>query len=208
MYIKKTIAILSVIVLLLSLVGCANNATPNDTINTLFDALKKYDMETIKTVVSEFPNADGCNITYDPFSDTPYVLLYQKAYTNLEYQINSIKETGDTTATATLTVTHPDLKTAYTSALYTSMAMIFSDEKLFNSIIEDEDAEISNYVPNQMQNMVTTGKVETIETEFTLQLTKSENGWKITTDEQLKNLISSNLYQIASGTENIFATEE
>ena len=88
------------------------------------------------------------------------------------------------------------------------MAMIFSNEDLFNSVIENEDAEISYYVPNQMQNMVTNEQVETIETEYTLQLVKEDKGWLIVTDEQLKNLVSSNLYKIASGTENIFSQEE
>ena len=88
------------------------------------------------------------------------------------------------------------------------MAMIFSNSDLFNSVIENEDAEISYYVPNQMQNMVTNEQVETIETEYTLQLVKEDKGWLIVTDEQLKNLVSSNLYKIASGTENIFSQEE
>lgn len=205
----KRITVLALIIAMLTvLVGCSGALTPKDAINTLFSGLKKYDIEKMAKVLSEFPNADDCSVTYDPFSDTPYVLLYQKAYPDLKFTVVSIDQTSDTNATAIVKVTHPDLKTAYTTALYSSMAMIFSNEDLFNSVIENEDAEISYYVPNQMQNMVTNEQVETIETEYTLQLVKEDKGWLIVTDEQLKNLVSSNLYKIASGTENIFSQEE
>lgn len=204
---KQIVLFLMVLVLTFSLCGCAKT-TPEGTVKSLFSALKEYDIEKMTEVLVKFPDAEGCNVTYNPFSDVAYVNLYKKAYPDLAYEIISITESGENSATAVLKVTHPDLKSAYSTALYTSMAMIFSNEELFNNIIENEDMEISNYVPTQMQNLVVQGKVETIESEFTLTLTKGEDGWRIVTDDQLKNLVSSNLYLIASGTENIFANEE
>ncbi len=203
MKLKHALLLTIVFCLVISLTACSGALTPKDAVKSLFSALEEYDIEKLKEILTEFPNADDCAITYDPFSDKPYVLLYQKAYKDqLKYEILSINEASGTEATIKLKVNHPDLKSAYSTALYTSMAMIFSDEKLFNEIIENEDMEISNYVPNQMQNMVAQGNVEMIETEFTLQLTKKDNQWVIVTDEQLKNLISSNLFLIASNKEN------
>ena len=81
---KRITVLVLMIAMLTSLVGCNGALTPKDAINTLFSGLKKYDIEKMTNVLSEFPNADYCSITYDPFSDSPYVLLYQKAYPDLK----------------------------------------------------------------------------------------------------------------------------
>lgn len=205
---KRILLLFIVGVLLLSFAGCKNATTPEGAIRILFDGLKEYDIETLYAVLTEFPNTDDCNVTYDLFSDQSYVDLYQKAYQNLQYTITdtSVTEGETKTATVTLMVTHPDLQSSYSTALYAAASLIFADENLFNEVMNNEEADISSFVPQQMQNLYTNGKIETIETQFILQLVCVEDTWKIQNDDQLKNLMSSNLYIIASTVAN--TTEE
>ncbi|MBQ6947880.1 MAG: DUF4878 domain-containing protein, partial [Clostridia bacterium] len=133
---KRFISIISVFILLCSLTGCAQltHHTPKATVNHFFKSLKTYDTEQLAQYLTVFPDAKDTDKTYDPFSDKPYVELYQKAYVDLSYEIVSITQNGDSNATVVVKVKHPDLKSAYSTAFYASAAMIFSNEELLSSL--------------------------------------------------------------------------
>ncbi len=197
---KKIITIIISIILVLTLFGCSQN-TAQSTVSSLFKALKAYDIAALEGLLTEFPNTADCGVTYDLFSDDEYITLYKEAYQNLRFTIEKIEE-SESGATVNLTVSHPDLKTAYSTALYSSAALLFSDENFYTEIMNNPDADISYLVPQQMKTMYMNEEIETIESTFTIFLTKQDNTWKIQTDEQLKNLISSNLYTITSTISN------
>lgn len=199
---KKLIAFIIITVTLLTTVGCSLLSGPRTTVDSLFKALETYDADAITKLVTEFPNNDDCGVTYDLFSDEVYINLYKAAYTNLSFKVASLN-TENKNATMVVTVTHPDLKTAYTNATYSSMALLMSDEALYNDFMNNPDKDFSYLVPTQIRNMVQSGNVENIETTFTISLREDDDGWKIITDDELKNLISSNLYSIAANINNI-----
>lgn len=193
---KKTIAIIISLVLISTFTACSQDG-PQGAVSSLFKALATYDVETMQTILTEFPNTDDCGVTYDLFSDDAYVELYKTAYPDLEYSVDKVDK-GKTRAVITLTLSHPDFQTAYNSALYSSAALFLSDQNLYELVMQDPTADISYLVPQQMKNMYLNDNVETIETVFTLSLTKHNDVWKIEVDEQLKNLMSCNLYTITS----------
>ncbi len=193
---KKIIAIVITSLLILSLFGCSQNSAQG-AVSELFKALSSYDVKALEIVLTEFPNTKDCGITYDLYSDDAYINLYKEAYQNLSFTIEQVDE-NESGATITLTMSHPDLKTAYSTALYSSAALLFSDQNLYEQIMKDPAADISYLVPQQMKTMYLNNNIETIKSTFVLTLIKQNYGWKIQTDEQLKNLMSCNLYTIAS----------
>lgn len=198
---KKTIAIIISLVLISTFTACSQDG-PQGAVSSLFKALATYDVETMQTILTEFPNTDDCGVTYDLFSDDAYVELYKTAYPDLKYSIDKVDE-NEARSTITLTLSHPDFQSAYSSALYSSAALFLSDQELYEQIMQDPTADISYLVPQQIKNMYLNDNVETIETVFTLSLTKHNDVWKIEVDEQLKNLMSCNLYTITSTIANI-----
>lgn len=196
MKIKKITSVITILVLLFSFSGCAENSAKG-AVTSLFKALKNYDSAAINQVVTVFPDTNDCGVTYDLFSDEAYVELFQTAYGDLIYTIDSIEE-SENSAIVKLTMTHPDFKTAYSTALYSTAALVFSDQNLYEQMMSDPEADIRYLVPQQMKNMYVSKKIESIETTFTLNLTNVDGHWKITTDDQLKNLMSCNLYTITS----------
>ena len=200
MRIKNIIALALATILLFSLTSCTNSSAEG-AITSLFKALKTYDTEAITEVVTEFPNTNDCGVTYDLFSDEAYVVLFREAYGELTYSIDNIVE-NESSATVTLKMTHPDFKSAYSTAMYSVAALVFSDSKFYEQVMSDETADISYLVPQQMKNMYVNEKIETIETTYTLTLINDNGAWKINTDDQLKNLMSCNLYTITSTISN------
>ena len=196
----RFIALALAAMLLFSFTGCANNSA-NGAVTSLFKALKTYDTEAITEVVTVFPDTNDCGVTYDLFSDEAYVALFQEAYDDLSYTVENVVE-NDNTATVTLKMTHPDFKTAYSTAMYSVAALVFSDSKFYDQVMSDETADISYLVPQQIKNMYVNESIETIETNYTLTLTNENGNWKINTDDQLKNLMSCNLYTITSTISN------
>lgn len=196
MKIKKITSIILALVILLTCSACQENSVEG-VVTSLFKALKTYDPDGISKIVTEFPNTDDCGVNYDLFSDEAYVTLFRTAYGNLSYTINSITK-NENAATVALTMTHPDFKSSYSTALYSVTALMLTDEKLYNQVMSDQEANISYLVPQQMKNMYLSKNIETITTDFTLELIKENDTWKIKTDNQLKNLMSCNLYTITS----------
>ncbi len=197
---KKIIAIIISIVLILTLFGCSQSSVQG-TVSALFKALKVYDVPALESVLTEFPNTKDCGVTYDLYSDDAYIALYKEAYQSISFTIDKIDE-NESGATVALTMSHPDLKTAYSTALYSSTALLFSDQNLYEQVMKDPDLDISYLVPQQIKTMYLNDNIKTIESTFTLTLTKQDDTWKIQTDEQLKNLMSCNLYTITSTISN------
>lgn len=197
---KKIFAIVIAIFLILSLFGCTQNSAQS-AVSELFKALGSYDVKALETLLTEFPNTKDCGVTYDLYSDDAYISLYKEAYQNISFKIDKIDE-NESKATVTITVSHPDLKTAYSTALYSSTALLFSDQNLYEQVMKNPDLDISYLVPQQMKTMYLNNNIKTIKSTFTLTLTKQDNTWKIQTDEQLKNLMSCNLYTITSTISN------
>ena len=196
MKIKKITAIILALTILVTFTACQENSAEG-VVTSLFKSLKTYDAQSISKIVTEFPNTDDCGVNYDLFSDEAYVTLFQTAYSDLSYKIDSITK-SENTATVTLAMTHPDFKSSYSTALYSVTALLLTDETLYNQVMSDQEANSSYLVPQQMKNMYLSENIETITTNFTLELIKENDTWKIKTDDQLKNLMSCNLYTITS----------
>lgn len=204
MKLKKSIFILLITVILvlsiilLLIIPRTNTKSPDGTVKYLFSTLKDYDKEKMSSVLTQFPNTYECNLTYDLFTQTNYVSLFQKSYGDAKFSIENINENDDTHTTVTVKATIPDLPTAYSSAMYAVAIRAFSDEELYN-LIQDENADVSGYIPEEIISMYDDGKIQSTETTFTLSLQKQDDGsWKISTDDDAKNLISYNLYNTVS----------
>ncbi len=192
----KIIVLFTIIVLLFSFCGCSQSSSQG-TVDAFFSELKKYDTEKLSALLTEFPNTDDCGVTYDLFSDEDYINLYQQAYEkDLKFKVTSIRET-DSNATAVIEVTHPDLNSAYNQALYAAAAAAMSDASLMDQAM-DFSNDISYLVPRQMKAMHENEQIETITVSYTISLIKKDDHWYITTDEQVKNLMSSGIYKITS----------
>lgn len=193
---KRLVSFLAIIVLIL-FGGCGKD-TPNATANSFLKALKKYDINTMTQYIDSFPKIESSVLTYDIFSAPEYTETFQLCYSSMRFSVQTLTETGNT-ATVQINVTHPNLSDAYATAMYTVAANIFSDESLYN-IVQDENADLTGLIPNEMREMYKNGKIENRKSSYKLTLKKNENGWYIADDDELRNLITCDLYKNVKST--------
>ena len=202
---KRLVSFFTIIVLIL-LGGCGKD-TPNATANSFLKALKKYDINTMAECVDSFPKIESSVLTYDIFSAPEYTETFQLCYSSMRFSVQSVTET-DNTATVEIKGTHPNLSDAYATAMYTVAANIFSDESLYN-MVQDENADLTGLIPQEMRKMYENGKIENKESAYKLTLKKSENGWRISDDDELRNLMTCDLYKnVKSTIESISGSSE
>lgn len=195
---RKFISVLMLLIMLVTLSSCGASSGPQQAANGLVKGMKNYDIDIMKEYVTQFPSISRELLTYDLFSDANYTELFRKAYKDAKISID-VTTKSDVAAVGVCKVTSPDLSGAYASAMYTVTAQIFSDESLY-ALVQDEDADLTGLIPQQMIKMLDEKSIETTTREYTVSL-KNENGvWKIVDDDNFRLFLTSDLYQTVKNT--------
>ncbi len=195
---KKIIMLLSALILLFCFSSCKPTDGPQGVAEQFIKGMKVYDISAMTECVTEFPTVSKDLLTYDIFSDANYVSLFQKAYEKAKISV-SVDKKSEAAAVATCKVTSPNLSDAYASAMYTVASQIFSDENLY-ALVQDEDADLTGLIPQQMIKMLENGSIETSEREYTLSLRSVDGKWKIVDDDNFRLFLTSDLYQNVKNT--------
>lgn len=195
---KRIIALLCISILLLVLTSCSSNTkTAAGTTTALIKAQKDYDVAAISQVVTEFPTTKtGYGLTYDLFSDKEFVELFKEIYAKSKFTVTHCNESGET-ATAIISVEVPDIKSSYTTALYSAASLVFADENLYKQFM-DENANVTGMVPRQLLTMYKNGEIQNVTQEYMLQLKKKDGTWKVVTDDNLRKMLSADLFDVVS----------
>lgn len=184
---RKLTTILLAVILCLSIVACGVDPTPTDVVNSYMDALKKNDTATISelysgdTELSNFFNSTG--VDTESLSEEFMSTIKEKLLA-FEYTLSNEKIDGDK-ATVDVSVKTYNFKVAFTNAVsdyfQKALSMIFSD-------VSDE--EMNKLMENTLSEHLNDATFD-YEKTAQINLTKTEDGWKIDDFEDNTEIINT-----------------
>lgn len=180
---KKLLSVILTVVMLLSLVACGEKIDPPDkVVGNALTAIKSSDFETAKKYFDTNPEE-----TLDAAEDDQSDEIKTKLMQGLEYSIISTNVNGDT---ATVKANIKNINMATVISDYISQAF----EYAFSGLSEDElDEKFLDILSTSMDK----NKDNLLEKEVDIQLTKGENGWIITMNDDLSDAITGGMLTMA-----------
>lgn len=184
---KRSLCLLVITVLFLSLIGCASTSTskPDSAVSGFFDALKKEDVNS----AAKFVKTDSKNeISYKNAEEEK---IAKAVFSKLDYKIESSVVKGDT-ATVNAKVTTVDLVkitgNMISDLLPTLMAKALSGE-------DQNEAETEKLINQYFTNSINDPSASKTTTDVTINLVKSEDkkSWLIDPNDDLLNAMTGNL---------------
>lgn len=184
---KRSLCLLVITVLFLSLIGCASTSTskPDSAVSGFFDALKKEDVNS----AAKFVKTDSKNeISYKNAEEEK---IAKAVFSKLDYKIESSVVKGDT-ATVNAKVTTVDLVkitgNMISDLLPTLMAKTLSGE-------DQNEAETEKLINQYFTNSINDPSASKTTTDVTINLVKSEDkkSWLIDPNDDLLNAMTGNL---------------
>ncbi|MFW6029282.1 MAG: DUF5105 domain-containing protein [Halanaerobiales bacterium] len=171
---KHLIATVLVAVLIL-MVGCSPEVSPEDTVREALEELKNNNIEEFKKYILDSDDFDDEEI------DDSLKLLVK----NLEIEINGSSIDGDS-ATVNANITNTNftivMEEFLTKAMSLAMENAFSEEP----ISEDE---MEAMAEEMLFEILERNDIETVTTEADISLEKENGDWKIEYDEEIQNAL-------------------
>lgn len=204
---KRMVAFALLVALIIVLSGCGHKISHEDAqsvVEPFFAALKEYDRAEMTAYLSEFPDNSEYVYVDDIFNDEAYIKLYQQLYSSITY---SIKSTSG--AKVVLEVSMPNIHALYTDISARIMNLTLMDESLRDKLEENSE----NAVVLLQQTMLSIAaenpeQVETMKEEFTLTFQNENGSYKIVTDDELRKLLTGNLFLAKSATAESMMNKE
>lgn len=184
---KRIVAFLAMIVMLLSLSACKHDTA---TIDRLFEGLKVYDRAVMSEVLTEFPDNSEYVYLDDIFNDEKYIKVYQALYKDIDYEIIKMDQYS-----AKVKVKMPNVQKLFTDVSAWVLSAALEDAELSNKLAENDYNGII-LIQELMYAYATNGnyEVQTLETEFNLRFEEIDGRKCIVSDEELRALITGNFY--------------
>lgn len=184
---KRIIAAVLVLCLTVCLASC-NSGDPKKVVDGFMKALAEYDVNAMAKYVEDIPTNSNSIYKYDVFTSGYYVDLYQMANKDIfSYKIVSVKNNA-----VKVKVKMPDIYTLYSNTLMSLVSQTFANEDLLNFVL-DEENDPQLMLIALMINAAENGDVGTVEEEFVLKIGKINGEYKIMTNDQLEQLMTSKL---------------
>ena len=183
---KKLVALLSIMVLMFSFVGCSSMESPETAVTNYLTAFQTIDLETLAKYSGATDEA-ASNETTTSVEDLTSEELGKKLMGNMTFEILSSEKDGDT-ATVTASITNTDLFTVISDSFSKMLPLAFSG-------LSDEEMETS--MNNILLSAIDSNKDKTVTKEVTIQLEKGENGWIIVPDDPLLDAITGGAVSVA-----------
>ena len=184
---KRIMAFLATIVMLLSLSACKYDTA---TVDRLFEGIKNYDRSVMSEVLTEFPNNSEYVYLDDIFNDEKYIKVYQVLYEDIDYEIIKIDQYS-----AKVKVKMPNIQKLFTDVSAWVLSSALEDAQLSNKLAENDYNGII-LIQELMYAYATNEnyEVEMLETEFNLRFKESGGKKYIQCDEEVRALITGNFY--------------
>lgn len=187
---KRVLALACALLLLCPLAACSPGGGPQKTVAVFFEAAKAIDLQKMNAcLVSEQELTWDLEDRNEQENETRQSLMQmlRTLSARLDYKIDSCERDGDT-ATAVVTVSYPDASLTVKDAMTDVMADLLAT--LFGA---QTDSDPQTLMIQAMQEKLETETLPQQTAQLTLQLQKTEDGWKITSlPEELMNMMTGN----------------
>jgi hypothetical protein len=187
---KKIIAIILILTFVLIPVGCSGQSNPEDTVDNYFKAVKKFDLETMNSLMAE-PEEDNFEEMLEEEGDMAnYFMDYIKDNAKkIEYEITNTETEEDTAKV--------DVKAEFVNG---SPLILKTFGELFTSLMaeafsgnEMSDEEIETMIVEIMEEKSQEMETEFVENEVTVNLVNKDGSWYIEeVSDDLSNIITAN----------------
>lgn len=186
--IRKLLCISTCFIVLTALIGCT--IKPDTTINNLFDALKKSDIQTASKYLSRNDSASVGGLKFDR---PEYERLAKLIFSKLSYQVISSNTSGDT-AVAKTKITSPDLNKISGKMVTDLFPGLYSKALNGEQLTQDK---INQLIEQYYTKNLNESSVPTVTNDVDIKLVKNKdkNMWLIEPNENLANAITGNLFK-------------
>lgn len=170
---KRISIIMTLVLSITAFYGCkSKEPSPSDTVKTYFDEIKGADEATISTLLSNVEETDTN-------SSKKMITEIQK----LTYTINSESIDGEK-ATVNVKVNGPDIATVIATSIQEMFTSVLSQSFSGTEMTETEQNKLyDDIMVKALDGVIFTDRTGDITLE------KSENGWEITSDNEITKLI-------------------
>ncbi len=196
---KRITALAVIFALVVILSGCGHKISREDAqsvVDPFFAALKEYDREAMSGYLTEFPDNTGYVYVDDIFNDEAYVKLYRQLYSSITYSIKSIEGNR-----VIFEVSMPNIHALYTDISARIMSLTLMDETLRDKLEENSENAVI-LLQETMLSIATQNpdQIEKMTQEYTLTLQKKNGTYQIATDDEVRKLLTGNLFLAKSTT--------
>ena len=180
---KRILAFLLTALMVFSLVSCGATAKAEATVEKMFDALKKADLEEAKKYVELDDSLEA---------DEELQLFVKNLFGKLEYEIVSAKEVDKDTVNVVTKVTAVDLQPIMTSVIGEIMEIAFSGTEM-------SDEEMNKKTEELIIEAASKEDVAMVTTEVTLVVENKDGNWIVVSDEAFANALLGNIEESLDG---------
>ncbi len=196
---KRITALAVIFALVIVLSGCGHKIPREDAqgvVDPFFAALKVYDREAMSGYLTEFPDNSGYVYIDDIFNDEAYLKLYRQLYSSITYEMKSTDGMR-----VILEVSMPNIHALYTDISARIMSLTLMDETLRDKLEENSE----NAVILLQETMLSIAaknpeQIEKMTQEYTLTMQKKNGSYQIVTDDEVRKLLTGNLFLAKSTT--------
>jgi len=190
---RKLISLLLILTLVLLTIGCSSQANPETAVKNYLEAVKKFDVETMNSLMAEPEEDYFKEMLEDEGEMATYFMDYIKDNAKkIEYEIINTK-TEDNTAKVDVKAKFingsPLIIETFGEFFENLMAEAFSG----NELSEEETEALMIEIMEEKSKEIET---EFVETEFTINLVKKDNNWYLEeVSDELTNVVTSNFFK-------------
>lgn len=190
---KKIIATLLMMVLMVSLTACGGGESAEKaTINTI-EAVKTYNKDALSKYL-DYNDLVDVNESGSDTAEEEGADYIKNIFKNIDYKITSSKENGDT-AVVSAEITNIDMSNVF--SLYIQEAMSIAMSQAFSEEAQSEE-DMEEQMNQLLVNLIEENKTTTVTNNVDINLTKVDKQWKVEVDENLQNALMGNLMTVSS----------
>ena len=200
---KRVLALLLAAVLVFGLAACSSGPKPEDTVKKFFDAMKAYDFETMQACVDgEFDPEEMISTEED---DPAGLFDYLKGNAaNITYKTGAV-EISDKTAKVPVTVEYTDATDVISQTFADYFSALFG--MLFSNASEEE---VDQMLTDSLQKAIAENETGTATKELILDMVLTGEEWKLKEmpEEEIADVITSNMISALNNLENLFSEDD
>lgn len=188
---KKIVALILSLAMVLSLAGCGEEKKAQEAVINLFEAFKAGDFEKAEGYLLKDADSDE---TEDGDED-----MFNHVFTKLDYTIVSSGKLDGENVDVTARITAPDMEVAvgdfFSKAIEFALENAFSETPLSD---EESAAEIERIFIEATEKE----DLGTVTNEVTVKVVKTDEGWKVNSDEAFVDAVTGGMMTALKEMEN------
>lgn len=172
---KKAMTLILTALFLFAFTGCLKSEQPEKTVTDFCEALKNYDVETMRLCFKENVGQEGESPAAVFEYDEKYDDTFRNIVSQITYEITSTEENEDK-ASVTVKFTYPDMSTTVADIMEEYIKKIFISS--FFGTESDSSDSVEEAVESIMEKAKTT-EGDKVNAEVKFECTKEKTGWLI-----------------------------